>query len=149
MGQMSLVEKLTGARVRDCFEDQHQVLTFVVEPNDLGKVLGRGASILHKLQDLFKRKIRFIEYHPDLLLFVRNAIAPLRVQDVRLATEDDLQQGLLGRQMTAADLSQGIYLLVASDTQTKSLLIGRNAQNLRNTEFIIQRYFKIKELRVV
>lgn len=149
MGQISLVEKLTHAHIRDCLEDQHQTLTFIVEQGDLGLVLGKGASILHRLQELFKRKIRFIEYHPDLLLFVRNAIAPLRIHEVRLATENDLQRGLLGKQATVADLSQGICLLVDSDTKVKSLLIGRNAQNLRNTEAIVQRYFKIKELRVV
>jgi ribosomal protein S3 len=33
--------------------------------------------------------------------------------------------------------------------QTKGLLIGKNARNLRNMEKNIRRYFEVKEIRVV
>ena len=34
-------------------------------------------------------------------------------------------------------------------TKTNGLIIGRNAQNLRELENVVNRYFKIKEIKVV
>jgi transcription antitermination factor NusA-like protein len=56
-------------------------------------------------------------------------ILPLRVSDIK---EED-----------------GVITLTGPDSQTKGLLIGRSAANLRLLEKNVKRYFDIKEIKVV
>ena len=60
--------------------------------------------------------------------FVRNAVAPSELMDV---SEED-----------------GVVTMTAADHQTRGILIGRSASNLRATETLVKRYFPIKELKV-
>lgn len=130
MGFMALFNKITGVSVKDCFEDAFSLLTFVVDSEDLGKAIGKHAFHVQKLEHLLKRKIRILGFHSDLCQFVRNNIYPLRVASIE-------QTG-------------SVLTLKDDDKKTKSLLIGRNALNLRNTETIVKRYFpNITEIKVV
>ncbi len=130
MGFMAFFHKVTQVYVKDCFEDAFGLLTFVVDSVQLGKAIGKHALHIQKLEHLLKRKIRIIGFHPDVCQFVRNSIYPLHVASIN-------QTG-------------GMLTLQDNDKKTKSLLIGRNAQNLRNTEAIVKRYFpEITEIKVV
>ena len=129
MGTMALFDRITHVQLKDCFEDSNHLLTFVVNYEDLGKAVGKKALFVKRLEELFKRKIKIVGFHPDVKEFVKYLIYPLRVSLVEVENE--------------------IMILQDEDRKTKSLLIGRNAQNLRNTESIIQRYFpEIKEIKV-
>ena len=126
---MALFDQITHVSLKDCFEDKHGLLTFVVAVPDLGKAIGKGAVCVRRLEQLFKRRIRIIGFHPDLAQFVKYVIHPLQA----IVEQEDT-----------------VLILKNEDRKTKSLLIGRNAQNLRNTESIIQRYFpNIVEVKVV
>jgi transcription termination/antitermination protein NusA len=130
MGIMALFSRITRVLVKDCFEDDFKVLTFVVDHSSLGKAIGKKASTIKKLETLLKRKIRIIGFHREVEQYVKNVVYPLRVASV--------------------EKMDGILTIKDGDKKTKSLLIGRNAQNLRNTEAIVQRYFTdIKEIKVV
>lgn len=129
MGTMALFDKITHVSLKDCFEDKHGLLTFVVDAQDLGRAIGKGAVCVRRLEQLLKRRIRVIGFHPDLMEFVKYVIHPLHA---------------------FAEQQDAVLILKNEDRKTKSLLIGRNAQNLRNTESIIQRYFpNIVEVKVV
>ncbi len=121
MGFIALFHKVTLVSVKDCFEDALGLLTFVVDAVHLGKAIGKHALHVKRLEYLFKRKIHIIAYHPDVCQFIRNIIYPLLV--------------------ATAEQAGSVIILKDEDTKTKSLLIGRNAQNLRNTEAIVKRYF--------
>ena len=130
MQYMTAFEQMTGAQLKDCFVDTHlTLLTFVVQPGDLGKAVGKHGTTARLLEQKFKRRVRVVEFHPEKLDFIKNMIMPLRIDGIR---EDD-----------------GIVYLESSDVKTKGLLIGRNAQNLRNLETNVRRYFEVKEIRVV
>lgn len=129
MGTMALFDRVTRVPLKDCFEDNNHLLTFVVDAHDLGRAIGKGAVLVRKLEQLLKRKVRIIGFHSDVVEFIRYIIYPL--------------------QITTATLENGILTLRNEDRKTKSLLIGRNAQNLRNTETIVKRYFTdIIEIKV-
>ncbi|MBU0536307.1 MAG: NusA-like transcription termination signal-binding factor [Nanoarchaeota archaeon] len=128
---MSLFENITHARVKDCFIDEKlNSLVFIVQPGEIGKALGKNAVNIRILESKLNKKVRVIEFNPEKLEFIRNMVMPLRVNDV---TEDE----------------DGIITLIGPDTKTKGLLIGRNAQNLRNLESNLRRYFDVKEIKVV
>ncbi len=129
IGFMNLFDQITRVRPKDCFVDDHETLVFTVDYPFLGKAIGKNAANVHGLEQAFKRKIKIIGYSPDVVGFTKNVIYPLTVLEIVLDGE--------------------MLVLGGADTKTKSLLIGRNAHNLRNTEKIIQRYFPIKEVKVV
>lgn len=130
MQYMTFFEQATGAPLKDCFVDTHlTLLTFVVDPGMIGKAVGKGGAMVHLLEQKFKRRLRIVEFHPEKLEFIKNMIMPLHIDSIR---EED-----------------GIVYMESRDMKTKGLLIGRNAQNLRNLEANVRRYFEVKEIRVV
>ena len=127
---MSLFESITRSRLKDCFVDKNEMLTFVVQPGEIGKAIGKQAINVKRLEKMLNRKIKIVEFNPDALAFVRNLIFPLRSRNV---TENE-----------------GIVTIESEDTKTRGLIIGRNALNLRNFEAIAQKYYpQIKEIKVV
>ena len=85
---------------------------------------------IEKIERLLNRKIKIVEFNPDVLRFIKNLLMPLRVLDIK--REDD------------------IVTIIGPDTKTKGLMIGARAQNLRATESIINKYFNdITEIKVI
>ncbi len=126
---ISLFESMTHARVKDCFEDSQDTLVFIVEKGDIVKAIGKNGETAKKLKDLIKKKIKIVESSADIKEFIKSLILPLKAD--KIEQEGDL-----------------IYLK-SNDVRTKGLLIGKAASNLRNYESIVQRYFPIKEIKVV
>jgi N utilization substance protein A len=125
---IALFEQLTGAHVRDCVPSDEQVV-FIVHEGEIAKAIGRGGQHVRNLEYKLKKRVKVVEYHTDILQFVKNVVAPLELREVKL--EDST-----------------VYVS-AKDLKTRGLLIGRGASNLRLFEAIVQRYFPIKEIRVV
>ncbi len=125
---MNLFSSLTGARLKDCFEVD-EIIYFVVDEGQIGKAVGKGAVNVKKLQEKLNKKIKIIEFNHDLIKFVKNLIFPLKVNSI---TEEE-----------------GIVELRSDDRQTKGLLIGRNAKNLKIMTDVVKRYFDIMEVKVL
>ncbi len=121
-------EKSTHARLKDCIVQEQQVI-FVVEPGDMGKAIGPKGTNVRQLEAALKKKVKIVEFAPELVSFIKNLIYPIDVKEVR-------------------ETGDGIVELVPSSLKTRGLLIGRNAQTLRAYEAVVQRFFPIKELRV-
>ncbi len=126
---MSLFEKITRAGLKDCFYSKEKLL-FVVDHGDMGKALGKKKANIDKLEKVLNRKIKIVEFNPDIKTFIKNLMYPLRILEIE---EQD-----------------GVYTIKGPDTKTKGLMIGARAQNLRNFEEITQKYFNdVKELKVI
>lgn len=124
-----MFEKVTRVPVKDCFTFRDRLLFFVDE-GKLAKALGKQLSNLKRLEEVMKRKIKIVEFHPDMLRLIQNIVAPLRV--VKIEEQD------------------GVVTLTGPDVKTKGLLIGARAQNLRALEEIVKTYHPhLKEIRVV
>lgn len=133
---MSLFEKITKAKLRDCFEDKHSLLVFVVEQGELRKALGKNVANVKKLEALLNRRIRVIEHYNDITNFIKSLIFPMKVKDIDVGNYEN-------------DPENAIITIVAENTKTRGLIIGRNATNLRNYEFIVKKYFPLKEIKVI
>ncbi|MBW2972692.1 NusA-like transcription termination signal-binding factor [Candidatus Woesearchaeota archaeon] len=128
--KMSLFENITKAKLKDFFDDPVQArLVFIVQPGNLWRALGKGSSNVKRLEQAFGRKIKIVEFNDDLITFIKNMAHPLKIFDV---SEED-----------------GVVTIRHEDMQTKGLLIGKNARNLRNMETNIRRYFEVKEIKVL
>jgi NusA-like KH domain protein len=129
---IGIFEKLTHVRVKD-FYDHNDRLIFIIETGGLMRALGKDGANVKDLSEKLKRRIKVAEYNPEVTLFIRNLIHPLKVARMELDTP-----------------SEGIITLYDSDTKTKGLIIGAKAQNLRFYERVVQKYFpNVKEIKVV
>lgn len=126
---MSLFNSITKAKLKDYFVDDNDLSVFVVEQNEIGKAVGKKAENVKLLENKLNRKIKIIEFNPDVLQFVKNIVFPLKVAE--------------------AEFDEKVLKLQAPDVKTRGLLIGRSAKNLRNIEKIMKRYFDLEEVKVV
>ena len=124
---MNLVEQLSGVTPKDVIFEEMRV-TFLIPADSIARCIGKGGVVVKKLENLLKKKIRFIEYSTDLKQFIRNVVYPLELQDI---VQDDAK-----------------ITLHAANHQMRGLLIGRSAMNLRSTEMIVKRHFPISEIKV-
>ncbi len=129
MRYMSLFERVTKTHPKDCFVSKKGVAVFIVEPGFLGKAIGKRAENVRKLGAMLRKKVKIVEFSPKPEEFVRNLVAPLEVKEV--------------------SMEDGEITIAGKDTKTKGLLMGRNLQNLRETEEIVQRFFPITQIKVV
>ena len=126
---ISFFESMTGARVKDCFKEGEDLLTFVVEEGEIGKAIGKGGSNIRRVESALNRKIKIVEFNPDLTIFTRNLIMPLRAENIQL--------------------KDGVLFIKGGDAKVRGMLIGRDSKNLKSNKEIIKKYFNIEKIRVV
>lgn len=125
---MSLFNSITRAKLKDYFVDETGLSVFVVQEHEIGKAVGKKGANVRILEDKLNRKIKIVEFNPNLLKFVKNLVYPFKLEDVE-------QEGKTLK-------------LKAGDSKTRGLLIGRSGKNLRNLEKTIKRYFDIEEVKI-
>ena len=123
----SLMERYTGTRIKDCFQDE-ETIYFIVAPGEMGKAIGKGGSNIHKAQQEFHKNIKVVEFHENPMVFIRHFIYPLTVEEIA---------------------EEGEYFAVRdSSKKTKGMLIGRESKNLQMLNRAVQRFFN-KEVKVM
>ena len=126
---INVVEKITRAHVDRCIPRDDKLI-FVVGKGDARKIVGPQGATLKKLESQLNKRLKIIEKVDDKLQFIRNAMLPLKIVDMK---EED-----------------GIVTVYGPDEKTKGLMIGAKAQNLRFTEKVVQMYFPdVREIKVV
>ena len=124
----SIFEKITKTNAKDCFKQDKRIV-FTVNEGMAGKAVGKAGANIKKLENIFKKKVRIVEFNPDLIEFIKNVIHPLQAKEIREEAD--------------------IVTITPVDSTTRGYLIGREAVNLRQYEEIVKRYFEIKEIKVV
>jgi len=126
LGLSSIMERRTGALVKDCFQDEDTVY-FVVAPGELGKAIGKGGANIRAISQELNKKVRVVEFRDQVQEFIKNLMYPLAVE--KIVEEDDA------------------FVLQDSSRKTKGLLIGRDGKNLKFLNRAVQRFFG-KEVKV-
>tara|TARA_Y100000310_G_scaffold146340_1_gene145648 strand:+ start:59 stop:484 length:426 start_codon:yes stop_codon:yes gene_type:complete len=128
-GYSSIVERMTGARVKDCFrDDTDETIYFVVSFGHLGKALGKGGGNIKRIQERLGKRIKIIEYRNTVVGFVKNVIYPLKVESI--------------------EQKDGVIIIRDNNKKTKSLLIGRQGKNLKLLNRAVKRFFNITEVKI-
>lgn len=117
---INLFEKITRAKVKDCFTREDQVI-FVIQSGDLAKALGKNSSNIIKLKELTRKQIKVIEFSDDPIRFVRSIVKPAVPESI--------------------NLNNNTVEIKADSTKTKGLLIGRDSKNLQMLRTILKKYF--------
>ncbi|MBW2998589.1 NusA-like transcription termination signal-binding factor [Candidatus Woesearchaeota archaeon] len=122
-------ESFTRAKVKDCFKEEDSLIVFVVQQGMLAKAIGKLGINIKKISQKLKKKIKVMEFNPDVCKFVKKSLYPVR--DVDVEFKDD-----------------SIVYIHCPDTKTKGLVYGRDRERLKSLKSLVKRYFKIEDIIV-
>jgi len=133
MRYISLFESITGANVKDCIvnEEQSRVI-FVVKEGEIGMAIGRSGRNIHTLEKMTGKKHEIIEYSEKPAQFIKNALKPAMVKEVRITERPN------GKTMA----------VVTVNPRDKGVAIGKNGRNAERLRFLAKRYFEIENVSI-
>ena len=124
---IAMLESMSGAAVKDCVIEDSMVL-FVIKEGDIGKAIGKKGFNVKRMEHALKKKVKMVEFHPELTTFIGNLVAPAKVKE--MSTEE------------------GIVTIIPGDLVSRGQIIGRDAKHLRFYESMVKRFFDIIEIKV-
>jgi N utilization substance protein A len=124
MKYMALLENMTGATIVDCIIEEDTVI-FAVKKGEVGLAVGRGGEKIKRFRRMTNKQVEIFEYIDDAEKFIRNALKPAKVKEIRLVDR----------------VGGGRIAMVTVVTKDKGIAIGRNGQNIKKIRFLAQRYF--------
>jgi len=133
MRYIALFESISGASVKDCIIDEEQGrVIFVVSEGQVGVAIGRGGRNIHVLERMTGKKHEIIEYAEDPVQFIKNALKPAMVREIRITERTD------GKSIA----------VVAVNPRDKGVAIGKNGRNAERLRFLAKRYFQIQNVSI-
>jgi N utilization substance protein A len=133
MRYISLFENITGANVKDCVVDEEQSrIIFIVKQGEIGMAIGKGGRNIHVLERMTGKKHEIIEYSEEPVQFIKNALKPAMVREVRITERPN------GKTMA----------VVAVNPRDKGVAIGKNGRNAERLRFLAKRYFQIQNVSI-
>jgi N utilization substance protein A len=133
MRYIALFESITNASAKDCIVDEEQGrVIFIINEGQIGVAIGRGGRNIHTLERMTGKKHEIIEYSDDPVRFIKNALKPAAVNEVRVTERPD------GKRMA----------VVAVNPKDKGVAIGKNGKNAERLRFLVKRYFQIQNVSI-
>lgn len=133
MRYIALFESVTNAAVKDCIIDEEQGrVLFVVSEGQLGVAIGKGGRNIHTLERMTGKKQEIIEYSDEPSQFIKNALKPAVVKEVRISERTD------GKSIA----------VVTVNPKDKGVAIGKNGRNAERLRFLAKRYFQIQNVSI-
>jgi N utilization substance protein A len=133
MRYIALFESISGASVKDCIIDEEQGRAiFIVNQGQVGVAIGRGGRNIHTLENMTGKKHEIIEYSEDPAQFIKNALKPAMVKEVRVTERAD------GKKIA----------VVTVNPKDKGVAIGKNGKNAERLRFLSKRYFNIQNVSI-
>ena len=130
---MQVFHQLTGVMPIDCIVDnEHDRIIFLVKAEEVGKAIGRRGSKVRYLREALKKNIEIVGYSDKLEEMVANALAPAKVQNVRLVKTP-----------------RGKVVYAKVDPRFKGVAIGKEGKNVSKARLILKRHFDVDSLVVV
>jgi N utilization substance protein A len=133
MRYIALFESITSATVKDCIIDEEQGrVLYVVNQGQVGMAIGRGGRNIHTLERMTGKKQEIIEYSEDAAQFIKNALKPATIKEVRITEKVD------GKSIA----------VVTVNPKDKGVAIGKNGRNAERLRFLAKRYFNIQNVSI-
>lgn len=133
MRYIALFESITGATVKDCIVDDEQSrILFIVKEGDVGVAIGKGGKNIRLLERMTSKKHEIIEHSGTPAQFIKNALRPARVNEIRITERPD------GKSIA----------VVSVNPRDKGLAIGKNGRNAERIRFLAKRYFQIQNVSI-
>lgn len=133
MRYIALFESITSATVKDCIvDDEQNRIIFIIKEGDSGVAIGKGGKNIHLLERMTNKKHEIIEHSGNPAQFIKNALKPARVNEIRITQRPD------GKSIA----------VVAVNPRDKGVAIGKNGRNAERIRFLAKRYFQIQNVSI-
>jgi len=130
---IALFESITGATVKDCIVDNDlNRIIFIVKEGNIGMAIGRKGKNIHLLERMTGKKHEVIEHSENPAQFIRNALKPAKVDEIRISERPD------GKTIA----------VVSVNPKDKGVAIGKNGRNAERIRFLAKRYFQIQNVSI-
>jgi len=134
MRYIALFESITGATVKDCIvNDDSGRIIFIVKEGNIGMAIGRRGKNIHLLEKMTGKKHEVIEHSDNPVQFIKNALKPARVNEIRITERPD------GKTIA----------VVSVNPKDKGVAIGKNGRNAERIRFLAKRYFQIQNVSIM
>ncbi|MFW9770307.1 MAG: NusA-like transcription termination signal-binding factor, partial [Candidatus Thorarchaeota archaeon] len=124
MEDMALIakfEQITGAAAIDVIrDDEGERIIIVVRPKQLGKAIGRGGVNVKAASEAFGRAVDVVEIAETAEAFVKSALAPARVEEVKIIEHKD------GTRVAS----------VTVNSEDRGIAIGREGRNVARARIL-------------
>ncbi|MBM3291088.1 NusA-like transcription termination signal-binding factor [Candidatus Bathyarchaeota archaeon] len=131
MKYIQLLQNMTGATIVDCIIEGETIL-FTVKKGEVGLAVGKGGDKIRRFRTMTNKQVEIFEYMEDPDKFLRNALKPAKVKDIRLVDRMD------GHKIA----------MVNVDPKDKGIAIGKNGENIKKIRFLAKRYFELENVVV-
>ena len=133
MRYIALFQSITGATVKDCIvdEDLNRII-FVVKEGSIGMAIGKKGKNIHTLEKMTGKKHEVIEHSENPAQFIKNALKPAKVDEVRITERMD------GKTIA----------VISVNPKDKGVAIGKNGRNAERIRFLAKRYFQIQNVSI-
>ena len=133
MRYIALFQSITGATVKDCIvDDDLNRIIFVVKEGSIGMAIGKGGKNIHLLEKMTGKKHEIIEHSESPAQFIKNALKPAKVDEVRITERMD------GKTIA----------VISVNPRDKGVAIGKNGRNAERIRFLAKRYFQIQNVSI-
>jgi len=130
---IALFQSITGATVKDCIVDSDlNRIIFVVKEGNIGMAIGKGGKNIHLLEKMTGKKHEVIEHSDNPAQFIKNALKPAKVDEVRITERMD------GKTIA----------VISVNPRDKGIAIGKNGRNAERIRFLAKRYFQIQNVSI-
>ena len=130
---IALFQSVTGATVKDCIvDDTLNRIIFVVKEGSIGMAIGKKGKNIHTLEKMTGKKHEVIEHSDNPAQFIKNALKPAKVDEVRITERMD------GKTIAVISVSP----------RDKGVAIGKNGRNAERIRFLAKRYFQIQNVSI-
>lgn len=128
---MALLERMTGATVLDCIlVKKEDSIIFAVKKGEVGLAVGRRGEKIKRFRKLTNKKVDIYEYIDDPIKFIRSALKPAKVKDIKLVERIDGSR----------------IAMVRVEERDKGIAIGKNGRNIKKVRFLAKRYFGLETI---
>lgn len=133
MRYIALFQSITGATVKDCIVDAElNRIIFVVKEGNIGMAIGKKGKNIHTLEKMTGKKHEIIEHSDNPAQFIKNALKPAKVDEVRITERMD------GKTIA----------VISVNPKDKGVAIGKNGRNAERIRFLAKRYFQIQNVSI-
>ncbi|MCZ2808848.1 MAG: NusA-like transcription termination signal-binding factor [Candidatus Bathyarchaeota archaeon] len=130
---IALFQSITGATVKDCIVDSDlNRIIFVVKEGNIGMAIGKRGKNIHLLEKMTGKKHEVIEHSDNPAQFIKNALKPAKVDEVRITERMD------GKTIA----------VISVNPRDKGIAIGKNGRNAERIRFLAKRYFQIQNVSI-
>ncbi|MFH1785796.1 MAG: NusA-like transcription termination signal-binding factor [Candidatus Micrarchaeota archaeon] len=116
-------EKITHVMPSDYLTTESSVL-FLVGPEVLGKAIGKNASNIKRLSEVFRKRVIVIADNPDLELFIRSFFGNIKIYDIEI-------RDVMGERA----------VMLTIEEKDRGIAIGRDGERIKAAKALLKKKF--------